>query len=138
MMYAVLCYNSEEMVCGWTKEQDDAVMAALTKVHDKWEGAGKLKPSIRLLPTSAATTLHKSKDMVIDGPYAETKEALLGFYIVDVSGLDEALQFARELAAANPGGAYELRPIQLYLPGGPIESVYETGRDYAGDKASVE
>ena len=73
MMYAVLCYNNEETVCGWTKEQDDAVMAALTKVHDKWEGAGKLKPSIRLLPTSAATTLHKSKDMVIDGPYAETK-----------------------------------------------------------------
>ena len=59
MMYAVLCYNNEEMVCGWTKEQDDAVMAKLSKVHEKWEGAGKLKPSIRLLPTSAATTLHK-------------------------------------------------------------------------------
>lgn len=134
MMYAVLCYNSEEMVCGWTKEQDDAVMAALSRVHDKWEAAGKLKPSIRLLPTSAATTLHKSKDMVIDGPYAETKEALLGFYIVDVSGLDEALQFARELAAANPGGAYELRPINLYIPGAPVTDVYASERAYAGDK----
>ena len=137
MMYAVLCYNDEQMVCGWTKEQDDAVMAALSKVHDKWEGAGKLKPSIRLLPTSAATTLHKSKDMVVDGPYAETKEALLGFYIVDVSGLDEALQFARELGAANPGGAYELRPINLYIPGAPVADVYASEREYAGDKTSA-
>lgn len=67
MLYAVLCYNNEEMVCGWTKEQDDAVMAALSVAHDKWEKAGKLKPSIRLLPTSAATTLHKQSDMVFDG-----------------------------------------------------------------------
>ena len=93
MIYAVLCYNNGEMVCGWTREQDDAVMAALSKVHDRWERAGKLKPSIRLLPTSAATTLHKAKDMVIDGPYAETKEALLGFYIIDVADLEEGLAF---------------------------------------------
>lgn len=137
MLYAVLCYNNEEMVCGWTKEQDDAVMAALSVAHDRWEKAGKLKPSIRLLPTSAATTLHKQSDMVIDGPYAETKEALLGFYIIDVDNLEEGLEFARDLGKANPGGAYELRPIQLYLPGGAIENVYATDRDYAGDKASA-
>lgn len=136
MLYAVLCYNNEEMVCGWTKAQDDAVMAALTIAHEKWEKAGKLKPSIRLLPTSAATTLHKQSDMVIDGPFAETKETLLGFYIIDVTGLEEALEFARDLGKANPGGAYELRPIQLYLPGGAIEGVYATGREYAGDKVS--
>lgn len=130
MMYAVLCYNSEEVVCGWTKAQDDAVMAKLSVVHEKWETSGKLKPSIRLLPTSAATTLHKQKGMVIDGPYAETKEALLGFYIVDVADLDEALAFARELTEANPGGAYELRPIQLYLPGAPVGTVVNT-RSYA-------
>ncbi|HOZ26312.1 MAG TPA: YciI family protein [Hyphomonadaceae bacterium] len=133
-MYAVLCYNNEEMVCGWSKEQDDAVMTALSGVHEKWEKAGKLKPSIRLLPTSAATTLHKQKDLVIDGPYAETKEALLGFYIIDVANLEEGLNFARELGKANPGGAYELRPIQLYLPGAPIDGAYMTERDYASGK----
>lgn len=131
MMYAVLCYNNEEMVCGWSKEQDDAVMADLSKVHDKWERAGKLKPAIRLLPTSAATTLHKQKDLVIDGPFAETKEALLGFYIIDVGGLEEGLEFARDLARANPGGAYELRPIHLYIPGAPIDGVYAAERTYA-------
>jgi hypothetical protein len=130
MMYAVLCYNNEEMVCGWSKEEDDAVMDRLSKAHEKWEKAGKLKPSIRLLPTSAATTLHKAKDLVIDGPYAETKEALLGFYIIDVENLDEGLQFARDLATANPGGAYELRPVHLYNPGSPIEGAYATERVY--------
>lgn len=135
MLYAVLCYNSEEIVCGWTKAEDDAVMAKLAKVHDKWEHSGKLKPSIRLLPTSAATTLHKQKDLVIDGPYAETKEALLGFYIVDVADLDEGLTFARELTEANPGGAYELRPIQLYLPGNPVNEAYVGGRSYADASA---
>lgn len=131
MMYAVLCYNNEETICGWSKEQDDAVMDALGKAHDKWEKAGKLKPSIRLLPTSAATTLHKQKDMVIDGPYAETKEALLGFYIIDVVSLEEGLEFARDLAKANPGGAYELRPIHLYNPGAPVDSAYAAERAYA-------
>jgi hypothetical protein len=124
MLYAVLCYNNEDVVSGWTQAEDDAVMARLSVVHEKWEREGKLKPSLRLLPTTTATTLIKQQDLVVDGPYAETKEALLGFYIVDVADLDEGLRFARELAAANPGGAYELRPISLFLPGAPIREVY--------------
>jgi hypothetical protein len=121
MMYAILCYNDEAAVFSWTKEEDDAVMGRLDVVHQKWEKTGKLKPSLRLLPTSAATTLRKKDDVVLDGPYAETKEQLLGFYIIDVENLEEGLEFARELTAANPGGAYELRPIMLYNPGTPVE-----------------
>jgi hypothetical protein len=121
MLYAVLCYNDEAAVFSWTKEEDDAVMGRLNVVHEKWEKAGKLKPSIRLLPTSAATTLRKKDNEVLDGPYAETKEQLLGFYIIEVEALEEGLQFARELTAANPGGAYELRPIMIYNTGAPVE-----------------
>ncbi len=119
MLYALLCYNNEDKVVSWTKEEDDAVMAKLNVVHDKLAKQGKFGPALRLLPTTAATTLHKNDDppLIIDGPYAETKEQLLGFYVIDVSGLDEALQFARDLATANPGGAYEIRPVDLYLPG---------------------
>jgi hypothetical protein len=117
MLYTVLCYNDEAAVFSWTKEEDDAVMARLNVVHEKWEKAGKLKPSIRLLPTSAATTLRKADDTILDGPYAETKEQLLGFYVIDVDNLEEGLAFSRELAKANPGGAYELRPIMIYNPG---------------------
>ena len=73
----------------------------------------------RLLPTTAATTLRKDREqpIVIDGPFAETKEQLLGFYIVDCKSLDEALDIARELGAANPGGAYEIRPVGVLIPG---------------------
>jgi len=138
MMYAVLCYNDEQMVCGWSKEQDEQVMHALHGAHEKWEKAGKLKPSVRLLPTSAATTLHKTKDMVIDGPYAETKEALLGFYLIDVENLDEALEFSRDLARANPGGAYEMRPIHMYNPGTPIPGAYLAEREYGNASLTPE
>lgn len=115
MLYAFLCYNNEAAVNSWTKAEDDAVMARLSKVHDKF--AQKMGPSLRLMPTSTATTLIKEKDMVLDGPYAETKEALLGFYIFDFASLEEAHEAARELAKANPGGAYEVRPVRLYNPG---------------------
>ncbi len=121
MLYAILCYNDETAVFSWTKEEDAAVMGRLNVVHEKWEKAGKLKPSLRLLPTSAVTTLRKKDNEVLDGPYAETKEQLLGFYIIEVDDLEEGLSFARELTAANPGGAYELRPIMLYNPGSPVE-----------------
>lgn len=122
MLYTVLCYNDEAAVFAWTKEEDDAVMGRLNVVHEKWEAKGKLKPSIRLLPTSAATTLRKKDNEVLDGPYAETKEQLLGFYVIEVDSLEEGLAFARELTAANPGGAYELRPIMIYHPGAPVEA----------------
>jgi hypothetical protein len=117
MLYAILCYNDEAVVGSWTKEEDDAVMARLEVVHEKIAKAGKLGPSARLLPTTAATMLRKSQDLVLDGPYAETKEQMLGFYVIDVESLDEALEIARDLAKANPGGAYELRPISLFKPG---------------------
>jgi len=119
MLYALLCYNSEEVVCGWSQEEDDAVMAKLGVVHDRLAKAGKLGPSLRLMPTTAATTLVKDSDppLVIDGPYAETKEQLLGFYVIDCEDLEEALGVARDLAKANPGGAYEIRPVRLFLPG---------------------
>ena len=119
MIYALLCYHQEDVVCGWTKEEDDAVMARLGVVHEKLAKAGKIGPSARLLPTTAATTLRKDQDppLVLDGPFAETKEQLLGFYTLDCVDLEEALDIARELGRANPGGAYEVRPVSLFVPG---------------------
>jgi hypothetical protein len=119
MQYAILCYHDEKVTCAWSKEQDDAVMAKLGGVLDKLSRQGKLGPVARLLPTTAATTLRKDREqpIVIDGPFAETKEQLLGFYIVDCQSLDEVLEIARELGAANPGGAYEIRPVGAFFPG---------------------
>ena len=117
MLYAVLCYNNEDEVFGWTREQDAAVMARLGAVHQRH--AAKFGPSARLLPTTAATTLRKApgEQIVLDGPFAETKEQLLGFYVLDCADLDEALALVRELGEANPGGAYEIRPVHFFRPG---------------------
>ena len=118
MLYAILCYHDEDFVGSWTREQDAAVMQKLAVVQDKLAKQGRLGPVARLLPTTSATTLRKEDPpLVLDGPYAETKEQLLGFYIVDCRDLDAALDVARDLGAANPGGAYEIRPVGLFQPG---------------------
>jgi hypothetical protein len=119
MLYAILCYHSEDVVCAWSKDEDAAVLAKLAVVQEKLARQGRLGPVARLMPTTAATTLRKDRDppLVIDGPFAETKEQLLGFYVVDCASLDEALDAAQELGRANPGGAYEIRPISLFRPG---------------------
>lgn len=113
MHYAILCYHDEKVTCAWSKEHDEAIMAKLGAVMEKYSAKGKLGPVARLLPTTAAASLRKDRELalVIDGPFAETKEQLLGFYIVDCKNLEEALAFARELGAVNPGGAYEIRPV---------------------------
>jgi hypothetical protein len=122
MLYAILCYNDEDFVGSWSKEQDAAVMQKLGVVQDKLAKQGRLGPVARLLPTTAATTLRKENPpVVLDGPYAETKEQLLGFYIVDCNNLDDALDVARELGAANPGGAYEIRPVGIFAPGAAVK-----------------
>ena len=118
MLYAILCYHDEDTVGSWSKEHDAAVMKKLTVVQDKLTKQGRLGPVARLLPTTAATTLRKENPpVVIDGPFAETKEQLLGFYVIDCKNLDEALDVARDLAAANPGGAYEIRPVGMMTTG---------------------
>ena len=119
MLYALLCYNDEDAVFSWTQAEDDAVMVRLAAVQAPLEKAGRLGPSLRLMPTTAATTLRKTSDppVVLDGPFAETKEQLLGFYVIDCEDLDAALAVARDLAQANPGGAYEVRPVRFFAPG---------------------
>ena len=61
MLYAILCYNSEEVVTSWTKEEDDAVMARLNIVHEKWEKAGKLKR----IPFADRAAMKKAVDPVM-------------------------------------------------------------------------
>ena len=99
MLYAILCYNSEEAIGAWSKEYHDETMTKLYAVNDKLARQGRLGPVARLVTTTAATTLSKGReDMVIDGPFAETKEQLLGFYVIDCASLEEAIDTAKELA----------------------------------------
>jgi hypothetical protein len=119
MVYAILCYDSEAIVGSWTKEQDAAAIAKLDVVQEKLARQGRLGPVVRLMPTTAATTLRKGKDnIVLDGPFAETKEALLGFFIVDCASLEQAVETAKDLGRASSStGSYEIRPLRLFRPG---------------------
>jgi hypothetical protein len=119
MLYAILCYDQEDIVWSWTKEQDDAAMTKLAVVQDKLTKEGRMGPVARLMPTTSATTLRKGKEaMVIDGPFAETKEQLLGFYVVECASLEQAIETAKDLArASSSAGAFEIRPLALFRPG---------------------
>ena len=122
MHYAILCYHDEAAVGALTKEQDDALMADLAVVRGQLIAEGRLGPVARLMPTTAATTLREGRaPVIIDGPFAETKEALLGFYVVDCATLEEAIDVAHRLmaprAAAGLKSALEIRPIAVFHPG---------------------
>lgn len=116
MLYAILCYHDEAMVEAMTKEEDDAVLAKRAKVTDELARQGRLGPVARLLPTTAATTVRNGPNqLVLDGPFAETKEQLLGFYVVDCESLDDAIGVARDLGR-DETGTFEVRPLRLYRP----------------------
>lgn len=125
MLYAILCYAHEETVFAWSREEEAAVMERLHAVQEPLVRAGKLGPVGRLMPTTAATTVRKAKQadakaepLVLDGPFAETKEVLLGFYTAELDSLDEAVAFAKELSRVNPGSSsYEIRPFYTFYPG---------------------
>ena len=120
MLYAMLCYHQEDVVCAWSKDEDDAVMEKLLAVQEPWARAGEswgrslgcCRPPP--LPPCARTP---TRPWCWAGPFAETKEQLLGFYVLEAEDLEEALGFARDLAKANPGGSYEIRPIAMFMPG---------------------
>ncbi len=117
MLYAILCYNEENAVSTWTAEEDAACMVRLGQVQETMRVKGKLGPVVRLWNTTEAKTLRKNSGeaVVLDGPFAETKEQFLGFYVADCASMDEAMDFAKQLAIANPGlGAYEIRPLRYF------------------------
>ena len=119
MLYAIFCYDNESVTCAWSKEKDAEVMASLGEVQQKLVAQKRLGPVARLMPTTTATTIRKGKEPIImDGPFAETKEQLLGFYIIDCDNLEAAIEVAKDLAkASGSAGAFELRPLMVFRPG---------------------
>jgi hypothetical protein len=120
MRFAMFCYANE--TGNWTKEMDDAVMEKHNATQARLRAAGQLGPNLRLMPTTTAMTVRGGAEpMVLDGPFAETKEVLLGFWVFDAASLDEAIGIAREFASHTPGGSLELRPVMEYDPGGKLK-----------------
>ena len=112
MQYMLMAYVQE---AGWTRltaaEQEQG-MAAYMAYTEALTKAGALVRGNRLRPSAAATTVRiaNGKSQVLDGPYADSKEQLGGFYLIDVADLDAALGWAARCPAAGHG-VVEVRPI---------------------------
>lgn len=109
--YLLLIYEQE---AGWA-ELDQESAGKVMKDHDAFKAANGryLRGGNPLLPTATATTVRASPDggfVITDGPFAETKEALGGYYVIDAGSLDEALALARQVPA--PFGCVEVRPVR--------------------------
>ncbi len=127
MLYAILCYHDEKTVESWTKEEDAAVLAKRDRITNRLRTEGRLGPAARLMPTSAATTVRMGGEpLVLDGPFAETKEQLLGFYVIDCTSLDEAVDLAKQIGE-DETVTFEVRPVRLFRPGADIRSVSAEG-----------
>jgi hypothetical protein len=120
MLYSILCYESETLAANRSKQEDEAMMSRVKAVMEKLKNDGKLGPAARLMPTTTATHIRSGKDpMVVDGPFAETKEQLLGLYILDCPTLEDAIHCAKLLACEKPHGTLEIRPVAVLNPVGP-------------------
>lgn len=118
MFYAILAYHVEQTIQSLTPQQDAALMHDLLEVNARLTREGKLGPAARLGATADAVTLRgPGEGIVIDGPFAETKEQLLGLYVLDCATQEAAIAAARDLRRVNPSAVYEIRPITFYVPG---------------------
>jgi hypothetical protein len=109
--YMILIYDDEAALATATPEDWEA----MGKAHDRFghqvvELGGKINGGNALQPTSTATTIRR--DSVTDGPFAETKEALGGYYLIEARDLDHALEIAK--LCPSGAGCVEVRPIMVF------------------------
>ncbi|HVB89708.1 MAG TPA: YciI family protein [Beijerinckiaceae bacterium] len=112
MKYLLLIYGDEKAVLSASKAQVEKMMSAYAAYTETMKKAGVYMGGERLRPTNSATTvrMRESKTQALDGPYAETKEQLGGYFMIEASDLDAALLWAARCPGAAHG-SIEVRPI---------------------------
>ncbi|OAI41648.1 hypothetical protein AYO41_05335 [Verrucomicrobia bacterium SCGC AG-212-E04] len=112
MTYLILIYGAESAWAGMPQSNLKEMYDAYMTYTDELAGSGSLRGGHELQPTHTATTVRVRDGKVLktDGPFAETKEQLGGFYIIDVPNLDAALEWASKCPGAK-NGCTEVRPI---------------------------
>jgi hypothetical protein len=112
MKYMLLIHTSEAFYKSASKAEAEQAMASYGAYTEAMKKAGVIVTADRLQPVATATTVRvaNGKTTVLDGPYAETKEQLGGYYVIDVPDLDAALSWAARCPGASHG-AVEVRPI---------------------------
>lgn len=116
MRYMLLIYTNENAEAQRSPEEVEAVKAGHWAVMSEAANLGILQGAEPLEPTSSATTVRaqNGKVMAIDGPFAETKEQLAGYYILECKDLNEAVAWAAKIPTACGGGSgcVEVRPLR--------------------------
>lgn len=112
MKYMLMIYEAEDIWADKTEEERQRTLAGHGKFSETLTADGVEFSGARLMPTATSTSLRRrnGKRQVIDGPFAETKEHLAGFYIVDCESLDDAIRYA-ELIPNCATGTVEIRPL---------------------------
>jgi hypothetical protein len=115
MKYALLIYGDEEQDAKRTPEENEALMGAYYGFTNEVQERKVYLGGDALHPTASATTVRvrEGKTLTSDGPFAETKEQLGGFYLLDCANLDEAIEFAAKIPGALDG-SIEIRPIMEF------------------------
>ena len=111
MQYLLLIYNDEASWESLSEDERQAVHREYFQLTSDLRAQGKLVGGDELRPVATATSVRVRKDdtIVTDGPFAETKEALGGYYLIEADGLDEAIEWAARIPAAR-SGTIEIRP----------------------------
>ncbi len=114
MQYLLLIYADEKIGANMSEAERQQLHADYMTYTQELVTAGVMRAGDALLPTSTATTVRVrgNENLTTDGPFAETKEALGGYYLVEVENLDEALKWARKIPTAKYG-SIEVRPIMM-------------------------
>ena len=112
MQYLLLIYGDEKADANLSKAEMDAVMGDYLAYTEALQTAGVMLAGEALHPTSAATTVRvqNGKRLTTHGPFAETKEQLGGYYVVNCNNLDEAIEWAAKCPGAR-AGSIEVRPV---------------------------
>jgi hypothetical protein len=115
MRYALLIYSDPATDPGENSQEADALFQAYMSFTEKWTSAGKIQGGEALQGIDTATTVQvrNGDTLTTDGPFAEVKEHLGGFYLVDAENLDEALSIAADIPTAQ-NGSIEVRPIMEF------------------------
>src|SRR5262245_34251940 len=116
MRYMLLVYTREDAIARRSQEETQQVMNGHLAVMHEARTKGALEQAEPLAGTSTATTvrLQGGTAVITDGPFAETKEQLAGYYILDCKNLDEAIGWASKIPTQCGGlqGCVEIRPLQ--------------------------
>ena len=121
MRYMLLIYTKEDEVARASQQEMAAIANGHVSIMADARSKGVLQGAEPLAPTTTATTvrLEGGKTMIIDGPFAETKEQLAGYYILECKDLDEAIAWAAKIPTECGGlqGCVEIRPMRFMHDG---------------------